>query len=329
MVRSAAAVLVLGLGCAGLAQDKDPIREKLAAAQKAYEGDLQQFHKGVDEWFGKREGAARAAGDKKQVDQIKGERKSFEEGGELPKGAPAALVQKPAVAKKVMEGAFAEAHRAYARSNRDDEAALVEEQWHAFHTKPVSNRPGPIDLLALVDTKTHVVHGEWKRDGGTVVGASDNRQARLQLPYEPGEEYDFEATFRRVKGADGFCLGLVAGGRQVLAVVDGWPNENGWTGFDTVDGRNAANNSTRVNGLRLSPNRDNTVTCRVRAGQIDLVVNGKPATSFKGEFSRLGLWQDYRVSNEKVLFLFFGPGASFQVSRVVVTPVRGKGTVIK
>src|SRR5579883_680888 len=300
-------------------EDKDPIKEKLFGAKVAYDKEMRQFRKQVEEWFDKREEAARKSGDKKLLDQSKEDRKFYEETGELPKTAPAALKQKHDRARKALETAYAEAVKAYTKAKKDDEAAAVEAAWKEF------KEGSAVDLLALVDPKKHAVIGDWKKDGKVLAGTT---RARLQLPYEPSEEYDLEVSCRRLEGEDCFGLGLVADGRQFLAVIDGW-SPNYVTGLNMVDNKHVPDNATAVKGQFLKPDKDNVVTCRVRSDHIDILVNGKLATSFKGEFSRLSLDAGHRVPNEKALFLYYGPGASFSVDRIVVRPVKGKGTILK
>lgn len=327
MIRSAVVAIVLGCACAALAQEKDPVQERLAAAKSAYEGLREHHYKSVDEWFDKRETEARKAGDKKLVDQIKAERKAFDETGELPKSAPGLLSQGPAQMKKALEAAYATAYQAYTKANRGDEAALVAEEWHEFHTKPVSHKPPAIDLLALIDTKTHALVGEWKKDATVLSVANKEKNASLMLPYEPGAEYDLEVRCRR-DGIDGFGLVLVAGGRHVFAAFDGWPPHYA-CGLDTVDRKRAYENVTTVKGELLTPNRDHTTVCSVRGGKIELSVNGKVISSFKGDFDRLSLDNLFPDSNKNALYLFVPSGTTFRFDRIVVMPVKGKGKILK
>ena len=325
MVRSAVVGIFLGAACAALAADKDPVKEKLAVAKAAHETELQQFRKQADEWFDKRENAARNAGDRKLIDQIKEERKSFEESGELPKGAPAVLSQKPALAKKGLEAAYSEAAQAYTKANREDEAAVVLEEWQEFSAK--STKPVPVDLLALIDTKAPTVIGDWKWSGKVLTVANGAKNASMMLPYEPGEEYDIEVRCRR-EGPDGFGLTLTAGGRHVFAAFDGWPPHFA-CGLDTVDKKRAYDNVTTVKGELLKPDKDHTVVCSVRKGKIDLSVNGKVISSFKGEFDRLGVLSNSPDSNKNAVYLFVPSGTTFRFDRIVVTTVKGKGKIIK
>jgi len=154
------------------ADDKDPVKEKLFAAKVAYDKEMAAYRAAVGEWLDKREEAARKAGDKKLVDQVKAERKAFDEDGELPKGAPAALKLRPAAARKALEGGYAEAVKAYTKAKKDDEAAAVEKELESFR-KESENR----FRAALVGTWKVTVgdyKGEWtfKEDG--VVDSSTN-----------------------------------------------------------------------------------------------------------------------------------------------------------
>ena len=329
MVRRTVAVVVLVVCvCAARADEKDPVKEKLAAAKLAYDGEVQQFRKAVGEWLDKRETDARNAGDRKVVEQIKDERKSFED-GELPKGAPNALSQKPAQTKKAMEAAFAEALQAYTKANREDEAAVILEEWQAFSAKPFLPKSAAIDLLALIDPKTHTVWGEWKKDGKVLVSVAGGRPPRLQMPYEPGEEYDIEVSCKRVEGNNSFNVGLVAGGRQFLAAFDGWPTQGYMSGLDFVDGKDVRDNPTTLKGPQFENDKNYTLGCSVRSGKIETSINGKVIVSYKGEFKRLSLGTSYRTPSDKALILFLGPHTSYHIDRIMLTPVKGKGTIIK
>lgn len=321
MVRRTALFTVFAFACVTLAvDDPDPVRDRLVAAKTAYDAEIVMYKKQVVEWLNRREDGARKAGDKKLLDQIRDDRKVYEEDGIPPKTLPAGIKQKPALARKVMDAAYASAVKEYTKAKRDAEAAAVEAAWKAFTGENV------VDLLALIDPKAHTVAGEWKREGKTLVGT---KSGRLLLPYEPGEEYDVEATVRRVAGADGFCIGVVAGGRQCIGVVDAWPMRGYVSGIELIDEKDASDNASTVKGQLLRGDKYHTVTCSVRAGKVAVLVDGKGACEFKGEFSRLSIFDALAVPNKKALFLHIGPDTTFQVNSLVVTPVRGKGTVVK
>lgn len=307
---------------AARSEDADPVKEKLFKAKIAYDKEMSEFRKQAEEWFDKREAAARKAGDRKLVDQIKTERDGFDEDGDLPKSAPVAMKQKHEKAVKSLEAAYAEAVKAYIRAKKDDEAAAVEKEQQAFAT-----RANTVNLLALVDPKAHVF-GEWKKDGRSFV-AGGEKGFRVQFPYEPGEEYDVELTVRRVAGDEGVGVALVAGGRQVCAVIDGWPGFGYWSGVDQIDKKPAHQNDTGVRGALLTANKTHTLIHSVRSGKIDLAVDGKVVTSFKGEFNRLSVDEGWSIPAKKVLYITIAPKTTYHIDRAVVRPVKGSGKILK
>jgi hypothetical protein len=127
-------VVVLSCACATCAdeKDKDPVKEKLFAAKVAYDKEMAAFRKAVDDWFDRREEIARKDGNKKLVDQVKVERKAFDDAGELPRGAPVAMQQKHDRARKALEAAYAEAVKAYTRAKKDDLAAATDKELESF-----------------------------------------------------------------------------------------------------------------------------------------------------------------------------------------------------
>lgn len=72
-------------------------------------------------------------------------------------------------------------------------------------SEPPGQGPSPaaagawINLLPRIDPDTDAVHGHWRLEGGAVV--SDRPAfARLEIPYEPPEEYDFRIRFAILEG---------------------------------------------------------------------------------------------------------------------------------
>ena len=324
MVRSAVVVIFLGVACAAIGDDKNPVREKLFAARGAYDAEMREFRKVAGEWFDKREEAARKDDNKKLLDQIKTERKAFEEDCELPRACPLDIRLRPEQARKTLEGVYAQAIKDCIRSKKDEVAAAVEAAWRAIQAEHT------IDVLALADPNLHSVGGVWKRDGKALVNtAAELTTPRLQFPYEPGREYDVEVTCRRVEGKACIGIGLVSGGDRALATIDEWPSRGYMYGFERVDNKRLADSPMRGKGALLKADKDNTIACSVRDRRIELSVNGRAVASFQGDFSRFSVDAEHSVPNKKSLFLVIGPNTSFRIERVVVTPVNGWGTVLK
>jgi hypothetical protein len=322
-------VCFLGAIGAALAEDKDPVRDKLVAARTTYDNETKQVQKQTEDWLEKRETAARKAGDKKALDQVKDDRKGYEESGELPRTAPATLRLRHERARKAMDAAYAEAVKEYTKAKKDEEAAAVDEAWKAFGKASAAGAGGAVDLLALVDPKAHTVLGEWKKDGNSLVGVNPKFPGLIQLPYEPGEEYDLAADVRRVSGEEYFAFQLVAGGHRVTAALDTYPSKGFISGLGDIGGKGILDNGTAVKGQVMTAGKDYTVLCSVRSGKIDVSVNGKVVLAYKGEFNRFSIHSDFRVPDEKALAIQIGYATPYKIDRLVVTPVKGKGTILK
>lgn len=189
---------------------------------------------------------------------------------------------------------------------------------------------GAVDLLTLVDPPAHAVLGEWKRHGKSLVGLNPKFPGVLQLPYEPGEEYDIAATVRRLSGDEYFGFQLVAGGHRINVAIDTWPSKGYLSGMGDIARKSLLNNGTGVMGRRfVQAGADYVVACSVRKGKIDVSVNGMQIISYAGEFDRFSIHSDFRVPNEKALALQIGYATPFQIDRLVVTPVSGEGKILK
>lgn len=131
------------------AADDDPVRIKLDKAKVIFAADMDKYRAAVGASFDKREEGARKKGDKKLVDQIKAERHAFEEKGKLPNAAPAAVKSQLTSARSSLEAAYKSAIREYTKAKRDDEAAVVEQEFEEFNKggeaspRPIQFSPSP------------------------------------------------------------------------------------------------------------------------------------------------------------------------------------------
>ena len=129
----------------------------------------------------------------------------------------------------------------------------VEEWWQKTGAAPASSPAGNvIELMPLIDLKRDVVAGIWTREGNDIQTAGDGKvpgggSPRLQLPFQPPEEYDFEIEFTPQTDSREIVQILSGYGRQFLWVVN-MPNNAGMkAGFDTIS------------GLRMNDRKDGTL----------------------------------------------------------------------
>ena len=159
------------------AADDDPVRVKLDKAKVTFQTDMDKYRSAVSASFDKREEAARKKGDKKLVDQIKAERQTFEEKGELPNTAPAAVKSQLSLARSSLEAAYKAAIRDYTRAKKDVEAAAVEKEYKElikgigvdaiasadpFQPKSVWVSDPPRRILSVMDRKDETFRARFQ-----------------------------------------------------------------------------------------------------------------------------------------------------------------------
>ncbi|MCE9565098.1 MAG: hypothetical protein K8U57_23960 [Planctomycetes bacterium] len=169
-------MLVIGL-CTAQADDVEVVKEKLFQAKKDYDKEIQKFRQSVEAWMDKREEVARAAGDKKTVDQVKNEREAFSRSGDLPSTAPAAIKQQTATARTTLDKAYSAAIKSYLLQKEDAlaEAVVKEQQTFQAGTELAKGRSlqfserGYVELqktIGLLDINGSFTMEAWIRFDG-------------------------------------------------------------------------------------------------------------------------------------------------------------------
>ena len=110
-------VLVCGLSAVA---DEDSVEKRLSAAKAAYEAKMDKLRKAVGEAFDAREQAARKEGNKTLLDQIKVDRKAFDEEEVLPSPLPRPLQAGLAAARAGMEAAYKQAVKQHVQARNDE-----------------------------------------------------------------------------------------------------------------------------------------------------------------------------------------------------------------
>jgi hypothetical protein len=181
---------------------------------------------------------------------------------------------------------------------------------------------GYIDLLKLIDPAKDSVATTWTLSNG-VLSPGMNFRSRLQVPYQPPEEYDLTMVFTTTGDGNPLFMGLVAGGTQCHVFIDGWNK----TGIDNIDkkGTPLTQGTNFLNyGKGDTFGKDNTVVVAVRKKGITLTVNGKNAFTWEGPLSRLSPNPEWAVPNPQALYL----GAwdrPLAIRKYALTPVSGQG----
>ncbi|MBX7211629.1 MAG: hypothetical protein K1X78_25200 [Verrucomicrobiaceae bacterium] len=143
-----------------------------------------------------------------------------------------------------------------------------------------------IDLLPLVDVKRNALAGDWSRDGMDLLvqaAKSDSSGSpRLQLPYQPPEEYDFEIEFTPESGTNSVSQLLSAYQRTFAWQVDVKLSTGMKTGFAQIGGKSLIG-TTDGNVMRpgfLTNGRRHRSTVEVRRTGLRGLLDGQQVVSW-------------------------------------------------
>jgi hypothetical protein len=189
--------------------------------------------------------------------------------------------------------------------------------------------PGPssksVNLLRTIDTELGAVEGDWEVKNGVLI-TPKAKFGRLQIWYEPPEEYDIRMTAERAEGANSIVLGLVSGGRPFMVAVDAFEHDPA-SGIELIDGKSFGDNETGTPGRLLENGKRGVVEIAVRKGSVTLVVNGKRIIDWKGQPDQLSLHPKWKMPHRNALWI--GAFACvYHVFELTLIPVTGEGRVL-
>jgi hypothetical protein len=187
---------------------------------------------------------------------------------------------------------------------------------------PAGEASKEVDLLDHVRASRDSVAGTWGFQDRGLITASD-AWGRLQLPCWPPEEYDLRLRVTRKKGTDSLILGLVTGGRQAVAALDGHDGKTSWLYLS--DSLYDFSNTTTVSRKVFKWNKPTTVVAQVRASGISISVDGEPVVQWRGDPSELQMPPGHRVPDSKALFIGSWETA-FRIDEISLIPITGKPT---
>jgi hypothetical protein len=185
----------------------------------------------------------------------------------------------------------------------------------------------PIDLLHLIDVQKDSVAGPWTFDGATLVSPAV-QFGRIAVPYVMPAEYDLRIVAERTPGGDSLAVGLVAEGRQFMAILDGGEREPR-SGLDLIDKRPFYDNETTYRGgLAFGESRPSTVFISVRRRRVSVLVDRRYVINWEADYSRISLYASWFMHRQDTLFL--GAWTSPQrIHRLDLFPVGAPGKPLR
>ncbi len=192
--------------------------------------------------------------------------------------------------------------------------------------KPVRPQDA-IDLLALVDVSKDQVSGEWQMDGTNLL-APKKFGARLELPYQPPDEYELTVIAEPLDQPNGLLLGQLSGGQRFAVLVSYAAGEGvPASALENIDDKNVGNAST-VRRDVLVKGRPSQIVCTVRKDSVTVTCDGHELIRWQGDPKRLSLSDYWKTPTDSALFL----GAydcRYRFSRVTITPLSGAGRKLR
>lgn len=184
-----------------------------------------------------------------------------------------------------------------------------------------------VNLLKLLRPADAVQGKPWEANGQKVVTPTGDYD-RIQVPYEPGEEYVLTVVAQRKKGANALYLGLVAEGKHFVVVVDGGPSGTE-SMVDGVDGKNSVSNETSYKGKVFGDEQPKTIVCTVRKSSFSLVAEGKKIIEWKSpDYKKVTVHPVVVVPNPKALAVGTYR-TEFEITQVNLLPILGKGRALR
>lgn len=149
-----------------------------------------------------------------------------------------------------------------------------------------------VDLLALVDVKRDALAGEWTLETNSLKvkqAGSTSNVPRLQWPYQPPEEYDFEIEFTGGNGNGTVEQLLSAQSRSFAWVLNFALKDGVKAGFETLDGMNLVNrkDASIMRPNLLEPGKRYRSRVEVRKGKLRAFLDDELLVEWSGDFQRL------------------------------------------
>lgn len=174
----------------------------------------------------------------------------------------------------------------------------------------------PINILELANVKKDALSGQWKTQGGTLVGVG-YPAAHLELQYIPTTEYDIELLAEKTEGEGELLVGLAAEGKRFSADFDG---PGAATGIRCIDGKYAYENESGVQMKVFGEKKPRKIVCAVRKDRVVILVDGKEVVNWKADYKRVSIGPSAGAADKKMNLFLAVCNGGFKISKFVLIP---------
>ena len=179
-----------------------------------------------------------------------------------------------------------------------------------------------LNLMPLIDPEKDAVKGKWTVQDGCLTSGNEKFE-RIQIPYEPPEEYDYRIVFSRSQGNDAVVQFFSCAGHAVMWMMGG--DNNRVFGFAYFGGKDAGHHSAAVRTAAcLTNGRNYTSILQVRRGGVKAYVDDRLVTHLNTDFSDATLHPLWDLPDHKLL----GVGSwssSIAFQKIELLEITGKG----
>jgi hypothetical protein len=133
-------------------------------------------------------------------------------------------------------------------------------------------RGTPIDLMPIIDPARHTMGGKWARTADGLI-SDGSRWAKLRIPCDLPEEYDFRIEFTST-GSEDVAQVFALGGHTCAWLLGGFKGTV--CGLHHVAGKPANANPTTVRDYTMTSGERHTSVLQVRRNSVAAILDGKP-----------------------------------------------------
>jgi hypothetical protein len=185
-----------------------------------------------------------------------------------------------------------------------------------------ASQTGWINLLPLIDPQKDAVAGTWTIRNGELV--SDRLSgSRIEVPFEPPEEYDFRVIFSRMEGNFHVAQILSCFGTMFSFEIGAYANTT--IGFTNVSGAGVDKNSSTIKlASCLDNNRKYISVVQVRKDGLKAFLDGKLITQLNTDYSNMSLNRAWALRSKSIL----GVGSTISLyvfHNIELLEITGKG----
>jgi hypothetical protein len=181
---------------------------------------------------------------------------------------------------------------------------------------PAAGVPIAVDLLPLVDPKKDSFSGKWEVVDGKVRPV-EGGFARIEVPYEPADEYNLKAVIEAGANTETVLLLSRAGHGFALSL---YPGQSRGAIYSALPDAPI--------GAGIPADRPFTVLVQVRLDSIKAFLDGKQILDWKPDQDKLGPHVAWRPRNQKALG-FGANGQKVAFTSLRITELSGKGKKLR